>query len=370
MRIERITLYRIRLPLVHPFETSFGRMTDKTAILVRVDAEGLTGWGEAAVNEHPYYNEEDVVTAWHILRDYLVPAFVGRNLPDPEEAWRWMARVRGHHLAKAGLEMALWDLRAKAQGIPLARILGGVRDQVPVGVSIGIQEDVEALLDRIEAFVAQGYRRVKVKIRPGWDVEVLEAIRARFPDLPLMADANAAYRLEEADRLRALDPLNLMMIEQPLAHDDLWEHRQLQARLKTPICLDESIRTPEQGRAALEMGACRIINLKPGRVGGAWETMRLERIAREMGAPLWCGGMLETGVGRAHNVALASLPGFTLPGDLSGSDRYWHEDLVEPPFTVSPEGTLAVPQGPGIGVEVVEARVRRAAEAVWSQEAP
>lgn len=263
-------------------------------------------------------------------------------------------------MARAGLEAAFWDLLARQAGLPLARYLGGIRDRVPVGVSIGLQPTDELLLEKIRGYLEEGYQRIKVKIKPGRDVEMIAAIRRVFPEILLMADANSAYRLEDADRLAALDEFHLMMIEQPLHWDDLYEHSLLQARLRTPICLDESIHTARHARAALEMGACRIINIKPGRVGGLLEAKRIHDLCHARGIPVWCGGMLETGIGRAANVALASLPGFTLPGDLSASDRYYHEDLIDPPFVLNPDGTLSVPPGPGLGVHIDRRKVDRA----------
>lgn len=360
MIVERVELRVIRMRLKEPFETSFGREHDREAILVTVYADGLEGWGEVVASRDFGYSYETIETAWHVLRAFLIPAVLGQDIPDIEAVARMGERLRGHPMARAGLEAAFWDLFARRAGLPLARYLGGTRDRVPVGVSIGIQPTDELLLEKIRGYLEEGYQRIKVKIKPGRDVEMIAAIRRAFPEIPLMADANSAYTLEDADRLAALDEFRLMMIEQPLHWDDLYEHSLLQARLQTPICLDESIHTARHARAAIEMGACRIINIKPGRVGGLLEAKRIHDLCSARGIPVWCGGMLETGIGRAANVALASLPGFTLPGDLSASDRYYHEDLIDPPFVLNPDGTLSVPTGPGLGVDIDRRKVDRA----------
>jgi O-succinylbenzoate synthase len=364
MRVEQIELRHVELPLVHPFETSFGREEVRQTVIVSVRSEGLTGWGEAATSAGPWYEYETVETCWHVLRDFLAPSVVGREVATPEDVVGLMAPVRGHNIAKMGLEAAVWDLVGKAQRKSVAQLLGGVRgrmrDRVAVGVSIGVQSSARELLYRIGAFWAKGYSRVKIKIRPGWDVDVVRQVRACFADLPLMADANSAYTFADASRLAALDEFGLMMLEQPLAHDDLVEHAELQRRLSTPICLDESVPSLAAARAALALGSGRIINIKPGRVGGLTVAKSIHDLCRERGVPVWCGGMLETGIGRAHNVALASLPGFTLPGDISASDRYFREDLVEPPFVVTEDGMMGVPVGPGIGVAVVPERLEAA----------
>jgi len=352
MHIERIELRYVQLPLCRHFETSFGRAFGRDTILVTVWADGVEGWGESPVEDGPWYSPETVETAWHVQRDFLVPLLLGQRLETAAEAFARMAPVRGHQMAKAGLEQALWDIEARQKGLSVAQLLGGVRPRIESGVSVGIQDTLDELLAQVEGYLAQGYRRIKVKIKPGWDVDVVRALRARWPTVPLMVDANSAYTLADADHLAALDEFGLLMIEQPLAYDDIYEHSLLQPRLRTPLCLDESIHTPAHARAALEMGSCRIINIKPGRVGGLAQARRIHDLCRERGAPVWCGGLLETGVGRAHNVAIASLPGYTLPGDVSASDRYFTRDVVEPPFRLNPDGTIDVPQGPGIGVEV------------------
>ncbi|HFD39853.1 MAG TPA: o-succinylbenzoate synthase [Anaerolineae bacterium] len=360
MRIEQIEIRHLELPLIHPFETSFGRQEDRQAILVAVRGEGLTGWGEAATAAGPWYSYETVETGWYVLNTFLAPLLVGQEVSTPEDAARLMAPVRGHQIAKMGLEAAVWDLLGQAQGQSMAQMLGGVRERVAVGVSIGVQPSVAALLARMETFWAQGYSRIKIKIKPGWDVEVVRQVRRQFPDIPLMADANSAYTLDDADLLIALDEFDLMMIEQPLAYDDLVDHAALQHQLRTPICLDESVPSLAAARAALMLDSGRIINIKPGRVGGLTVARAIHDLCRVWDIPVWCGGMLETGVGRAHNVALASLPGFTLPGDISASARYFRQDIVEPAFEINDDGTMTVPTGPGIGVRVLLDRVEEA----------
>jgi O-succinylbenzoate synthase len=362
MRIEQVEIRHVEMPLLHPFETSFGREEVRTTILVAVRGEGLTGWGEAATSAGPWYEYETVETCWHVLREFLGPVLVGQEIATAEDAARLMAPVRGHHLAKMGLEAAVYDLLGQAQGRSIAQLLGGTRDRIAVGVSIGVQDSVLILLDRIGSFAAQGYSRVKIKIRPGWDVEIVRQVRRRYPELPLMVDANSAYTLADAEMLAALDKFDLMMIEQPLAYDDLVDHAELQRRLRTPICLDESVPSLAAARAALALGSGRIVNIKPGRVGGLTVARAIHDLCRGQDIPVWCGGMLETGIGRAHNVALASLPGFTLPGDISASARYFHQDIVEPAFEVNADGTMTVPAGPGIGVEVIGKRVEGATQ--------
>jgi O-succinylbenzoate synthase len=357
MHVERIELRYIQLPLKGHFETSYIRSLKRDTILVTVWADGVEGWGESAVEDGPWYSPETVETAWHVQRDFLVPMLLGKQLETAAEAFDRLALVRGHNMAKTGLEEALWDAEARQKGISVAQLLGSTNSRIESGVSVGIQDTLGELLELVEGYLAQGYRRIKVKIKPGWDVEVVRALRRRWPEVPLMADANSAYTLEDADHLAALDnagtpPFNLMMIEQPLAYDDIYQHSLLQRRLRTPVCLDESIHTPAHALAALELGSCRIINIKPGRVGGLAQARRIHDLCRAREVPVWCGGLLEVGVGRAHNVAIASLPGFTLPGDVSASDRYFERDVIEPPFCLNPDGTIDVPQGPGIGVEV------------------
>ncbi|MBI3159475.1 MAG: o-succinylbenzoate synthase [Chloroflexi bacterium] len=360
MNVEAITLRHLRMRLKSPFETSFGRIHGRECILLELRADGLTGYGECVADRDPWYSYETVGTAWHILKDHLIPPLLGQPLPSPEDFQAGAAGVRGHNMAKAGLEMALWDLSGKAAGKPLAARLGGVRATVPVGVSIGLQESAAALVKIVASYVESGYRRVKLKIKPGQDVGLARAVRSAFPDLALQVDANSAYTLESAEALLPLDDLGLLLIEQPLAEDDLWDHRQLQSRLRTPICLDESITSPRHARQALEMEAARIINIKAGRVGGLSAARAIHDLCRATGAPVWCGGMLETGVGRASNLALAALPGFTLPGDISASDRYYEEDITVERFILNPDSTIGVPAAPGLGVTLDPAALARA----------
>ncbi len=352
MRIERVEQFLIDMPLRQPFETSFGREESIHRVIVAVHSGGAVGYGESPVELLPLYSPETAETCWHVQRDALIPLLLRAELEHPTEVPAVFRPVRGHPMAKAGLEAAVWDLTARQAGVPVSRLLGGVRERVESGVSIGIQPSVEGLLEHIDAYRAEGYRRIKVKIRPGWDYDVLAAIRKRFPDIPLMADANSAYTPTDAPLLRQFDVFELLMLEQPLAHDDLLDHAALQRGMSTPLCLDESITTPGRAREALELGSCRIINIKPARVGGLTAARAVHDLCQAHDVPVWCGGMLETGIGRAHNLAAASLPNFTLPGDISASDRYWHQDIVEPPFVLNSDGTMDVPQGPGIGVEV------------------
>ena len=349
MRLGRVRLRFLTMRLKAPFVTSFGSQLERRFLLVEVEMDGVQGLGEVTCFGSPLYNEEFTDGAFLVLRDYLIPALLGKDLASPSEVIGRLEFVRRHHMAKSGLEGAIWDAFAKAQGIPLWQLLGGERRPIPVGVSIGIQDSPADLARVAAAFHAQGYRRLKLKIEPGRDVAYVAAVREALPDALIMADANSAYRLEDADRLRQLDGLHLMMLEQPLSHDDIFEHAELQRQLATPICLDESIHTPEDAALAIRLGSCKIINIKVGRVGGLENTRRMAALCKDAGVPVWCGGMLESGVGRAHNIALASLPGFTLPGDTSGSDRYWHEDIVTPPVVVEPDGTIPLPDGPGIG---------------------
>jgi O-succinylbenzoate synthase len=350
MKIERVTLRQIRMPLVHFFETSFGRTYERHMLLVEVQGEGISGFGEVTAGENPFYNEEWTASAWLILRDYAAPRFIGRSLAGPEDVYPLTAHIRGHNMAKGGLETAVWDLAARLECVPLwKKIGGGARREIPCGVSIGIQDSVEQLLDKIEHELADGYQRIKMKIKPGWDVDVVRRVRERFPSVKLMADANSAYTLADAARLRKLDEFYLMMIEQPLSHDDIIDHAQLQSMLQTPICLDECIRTAHHAEQAIRMKACGIINIKLGRVAGFAEARRLHDVAQAAGIPVWCGGMLEAGVGRAHNVALASLPNFVLPGDVSASKRYWKRDIIQPAVETTPRGTIEIRDEPGFG---------------------
>src|SRR5712692_5452829 len=353
MKLSRVTLREIRMPLVHFFETSFGRTTERRMILVEVEGEGSSGWGEVTAGENPFYNEEWTDSAWNILLDYAAPLALGRELQSAEEVSTLTARIRGHLMARGGLEAAAWDLEARLAGEPLwKRIGGGARKEIPCGVSIGIQDSVAQLLEKIETELAAGYQRIKMKIKPGWDVDVVREVRRRFPDILLMADANSAYTLADAARLKCLDEFGLMMIEQPLAHDEIIDHAKLQAQLKTPICLDECISSAHQAAQALAMDAGRIINIKLGRVGGFAEAKRVHDVAQKAGVPVWCGGMLEAGIGRAHNIALATLPNFVLPGDVSASQRYWKRDIIQPPVETTPRGTITVRDAPGFGYDL------------------
>jgi o-succinylbenzoate synthase len=352
MQIDHVSLYHLRMPLRSPFETSFGRTYERECILLTVDAEGLTGYGECVADAVPGYAYETTGTAWHILRDFLVPAVSGQLLPEPAAFQAQAAGLRGHPMAKAGLEMALWDLKGKIEGRSLREMLGGQREAVAVGVSVGIQATSEGLVEVVAGYLAQGYGRIKFKIKPGRDVADARAVRRAFPGIRLQVDANSAYTLASAWALHPLDDLDLLLIEQPLAEDDLWDHSRLQAAFRTPICLDESILSERHARHALEMGACRVINIKPGRVGGLSQAIAIHDLCRVQGVPVWCGGMLETGVGRAANLALASLPGFTLPGDISASDRYYQQDITQERFTLNSGSTITVPAGPGLGVTV------------------
>ena len=352
MRIDRITLREIRMPLVHPFETSFGRTTERRILLVEVEEDGAVGWGEVTCGERPFYNEEWVDAAWLILRDFVAPRILDIDIASAADIAGRSSHIRGHHMARGGLETAAWDLEARKLGLPLWQHIGGSRTEIDCGVSIGIQDSVEELLELIEREVRAGYQRIKIKIKPGWDVEVVRQVRAAFRTIRLMADANSAYALSDAAHLRRLDEFDLMMIEQPLSHDDIIDHAQLQARLDTPICLDECIRTARHAEQAIEMNAGRIINIKLGRVGGFSEALLVHNVARAHGIPVWCGGMLESGIGRAHNIALSTLDNFTLPGDVSASKRYWKRDIIDPPVEVGPEGTIAVRDEAGFGYEL------------------
>jgi O-succinylbenzoate synthase len=354
MKVDELSLYHVRMPLVSPFETSFGRIDHRECLVVRLASDGLTGWGEVAADYDPGYSYETTGTAWHILTKFAVPLLLGKDLADAADFQRRVAMIRGHQLAKAGVEMALWDLLGKREGQSLRQMLGGHRESVEVGVSVGLQRSPQMLVKTVESYLSKGYARVKIKIKPGRDVGDATAVRKAFPQLRLQVDANSAYSLESAASLLALDDLDLLLIEQPLYEDDLWEHSKLQGQFRTPICLDESITTPRHAQAALEMGACRIINIKPGRLGGLSQGVEVHDLCRERGVPVWCGGMLETGIGRASNLALASLPGFALPGDISASDRYYRRDITRERFTLNPDSTITVPDRPGLGVTVDE----------------
>ncbi|HTM30795.1 MAG TPA: o-succinylbenzoate synthase [Vicinamibacterales bacterium] len=362
MRIDRLELFLCRLPLVHFFETSFGRSYDRTFVLARMEGEGHEGWGEAVAEAHPYYSGETTETVWHIVTEFLAPLVLGREFGHPREVFAAMKRVRTHNMAKALLEMTAWDLYAKIRGQSLSSALGGTRARIASGVSIGIQDSFDQLLEKVAKERAAGYQRIKIKIKPGWDVEAVDRIRQKFGDILLMVDANAAYKLEDSAHLAKLDPYKLMMIEQPLEYDDVMDHVALQEAIKTPVCLDESIHTVRIARDAIAAKACRIINIKPGRVGGHQQSIELHDLCAANDIPVWHGGMLESGIGRAHNIHLASLPNFRLPGDIAASKRYYSPDLIEPAIEVSDDGTIPVPTGPGIGVNVVRERVEKATE--------
>ncbi|MBS1859432.1 MAG: o-succinylbenzoate synthase [Acidobacteria bacterium] len=350
MKLDRITLRQIRMPLVHFFETSFSRTYSRDIVLVEAHAGGLTGYGEVTAGENPFYNEEWTGSAWLILRDYAAPRVLGKPLESANDVFPLTAHIRGHNMARGGLETAVWDLFARAAGEPLWKTIGaGARREIPCGVSIGIQDSVEQLFEKIETELAAGYQRIKMKIKPGWDVDVVRRVRERFPSIKLMADANSAYTLADIDHLRKLDDFYLMMIEQPLAHDDIIDHATLQARLETPICLDECIRTAHHAEQAIQLRACGIINIKLGRVGGFREAKRVHDLAQAASIPVWCGGMLEAGIGRAHNVALATLPNFVLPGDVSASKRYWKQDIITPAVETTARGTIELRDEPGFG---------------------
>lgn len=354
MKIESITFHHISMPLVAPFETSFGRETERECIIVEVHSEGLVGYGECVASYTPGYNYETTGTAMHILKDFISPLILGKDTKDVLDFQERMISIRGHHLAKAGVEMALWDLIGKREGKPLRQLLGGVREAVEVGVSVGIQASPEKLVETVTGYVNSGYARVKIKIKPGRDVADAAAVRKAFPDIRLQVDANSAFSLDDAKSLQPLDDLNLLLIEQPLFEDDIWDHHKLQEMFKTPICLDESIVSPRHARYAIEMNACRIINIKAGRVGGLSQAISVHDLCRQNNMPVWCGGMLETNIGRASNLALASMPNFTLPGDVSASDRYYKRDITKEGFVLNADSTITVPTGPGLGVSIDE----------------
>jgi len=354
MKIEAITLREIRMPLVHFFETSFGRTYERRILLVTVHCQGLDTWGECVAGEDPFYSDEWIDSAWLTMKGYLAPAVIGRNLEAGHDCVALFARVRGHRMAKAAIENALWDAEAREKGQPLWKLLGGTRREIACGVSIGIQDTVEQLLEKIGTEVGAGYQRIKVKVKPGWDVKVLERIRQKWPDILLSCDANSAYTLEDIGHLKRFDQFKLLMIEQPLWNDDIYLHARLQRELKTRICLDESIRNARDAEMAAELRACGIMNIKVGRVGGFSEAVRVHDICQLHQIPVWCGGMLESGVGRAQNIALSTLNNFSLPGDVSASKRYWKEDIIEPEVTVSSQGTIKVCDQPGTGYRVRE----------------
>lgn len=352
MRIRAITLHHIELQLKTPFTASYGSHTDRETILIEVeDDSGAIGWGECVALDTPYYTEETVQTAWHILEQFLIPRLLGQSIEHPDQVYDHISLVKRHQMAKAGLESAIWDLYGQMTGTALSQLLGGHKREVESGVAIGLQSSTKEMLQQIESFLAAGYQRFKVKIKPGMDIALIRTIREAYPDLPLMADANSAYTLQDIEHLQRFDEFGLLMIEQPLGADDYVDHAQLQQRLNTPICLDESLSSYDDVRRAIQLGSCRVVNIKPGRVGGLREGKRIHDLCAAHDIPVWCGGMLESGVGRAHNIALATLANFTIPGDISASSRYWHRDVIYPEVIVE-NGKIRVPTGPGIGYEI------------------
>jgi o-succinylbenzoate synthase len=359
MHIESITVRELRMPLVHFFETSFGRTTERRVMLVELQLDGISAWGECVAGEHPYYSEESIDTAWYVIQAELGPALLGRRIDAGRDLPAMLQRVRGHRMAKAALENAVWEAEAQAKKIPLWKLLGGTRSEIACGVSLGIQDSAEQLLDRIAAELSAGYQRIKVKCKPGWDIQIFHRIRERWPEILLSCDANSAYTLSDIEHLKEFDRFNLLMIEQPLWNDDFYFHAKLQRELKTRICLDEAIHHGRSARAAIELGACGIINVKVGRVGGFTEAIAVHNVAQESNIPVWCGGMLESGIGRGDNVALSTLPNFSLPGDVSASKRYWKEDIIEPEVTVSQNGTIRINDRIGRGYEVRKDLIER-----------
>jgi O-succinylbenzoate synthase len=359
MRIREVTLREVRMKLIAPFETSVERLEERRIILAEVLTDSVIGWGECVAGEHPYYSPETTDTAWIVMRDFLWPMIKNKEIAAAADVWQLMEHVRGHNMAKAALEAAIWDAEAKQKGVPLSKLIGGTREEISSGVSIGIKDSLEELVAAVKKELAAGYQRVKIKVKPGKELPQVKRLREEFPGIKLMVDANSAYRSEDWPLLKQLESFYLMMIEQPLGWDDLYAHVELQKKLDTPICLDECIHTEEQARAAIFLGACKIINIKLGRVGGYTVARRIHDLCRQNGMPVWCGGMLESGIGRAHNIALSTLPNFTLPGDVTASRRYWDEDIIEPEVTVSAQGTIRVPAGPGIGFEPRRDRIEK-----------
>lgn len=353
IHIDEVRIRLLRMPLVRFFETSFGRTTERRIVLIEVVQDGISGWGEVTAGEHPFFNEEWTLSAYEIVKEYVAPKLIGRKLDSAAEVGALSAGIRGHNMARGGVECAVWDLEARLRNEPLwKRIGGGAREAISCGVSIGIQDTVDELLERIDTELQAGYQRIKLKIKPGWDMDVLRAVRQRFPEIQLTADANSAYTLRDLEHLKRIDEFGLVYVEQPLSHDDIIDHATLQQSLKTAICLDECIRAPRHAEQAIAMGAARVINIKLGRVGGFANAKRIHDVAQAAGVPVWCGGMLEAGIGRAHNIAMASLPNFVLPGDVSASKRYWSRDIIQPEVTVDAGGNIALPVGVGFGFEV------------------
>jgi len=357
MKIEQIELHQVELPLLHPFELSSEIIFNKVCIIISVHSGGISGYSECTAEAGPWYSSETSGTAWHILQEFLIPRIIGKDINSIDEVVQKFSGIRGNQMAKAGLEDAFWDLIAKANSISLSKMMGGVCDKIPVGVSIGIESSINKLLDVIEKHLSEGYKRVKLKIKPGWDIDIVKAVRERWPNILLQVDANSAYTLEQIQIFKELDQFNLLLIEQPLHYEDIVDHSKLQAEIKTPICLDESIHSFEHAKWALEINACKVINIKPGRVGGFTAAIKIHDLCEKKGIPVWCGGMFETNIGRAGNAALASLPNFTLPGDDSASARYFKEDIAEPNFVLNNDSTITVPSKPGIGVEIIPDRL-------------
>jgi len=368
MKIETIALREIRMRLKAPFETSFGTVHDRRILLVEVVAEGVSGWGEVTAGETPGYNAETTDTAWHVLTDFLAPALIGKNISQASDLPALMGHIRGHEMAKSGIENALWDVEAQLRGVPLYKHLGGTSEEIACGVSLGIRETPESLVKRVEEELASGYQRIKLKIKPGKDYKFVAAVRKEFPRIRLSVDANSAYSLEDASHLQSFDEFDLLMMEQPLSWDDIYAHSKLQSQIKTAICLDECIHNTRHALTAIELNACRIINIKLGRVSGHSEAQLMQDTCRTHGVPVWCGGMLESGIGRAHNIAMSTLPGFSLPGDVSASRRYWSEDIIEPAVEVTSRGTILVPKTPGLGYAVKRDFVEKITvrRSVWS----
>ena len=349
MRLHSLTLREIHLKLITPFETSMDRVSERRIILAEAHLDGVSGWGECTAGETPYYCPEDTETAWHILKNFLWPRLKGKELSSAADVWPLLEQVRGHNMAKATVETAVWDAEAKLKNIPLWKLIGGERQEISCGVSIGIKDSLDELSTTVKKELATGYQRIKIKIKPGKDLALVQRLRQDFPQIKLMVDANSAYRREDLPLLKQLDAYYLMMIEQPLGWDDLFGHVEIQKNLQSPICLDECIHTYEQAEAAIALGACKIINIKLGRVGGLLQAKRIHDLCRHSSIPVWCGGMLESGIGRAQNIAMSTLPNFSLPGDVTASQRYWHEDVITPEVTVTAQGTIRVPSEPGIG---------------------
>ena len=359
MRVEAITLRKLRMRLKSPFETSFGITHDRPVLLVELQADGLTGWSEVTATEGPFYNSESIDIAWLVIREFLAPLILGKSLACAAEVGRHFCAVRGHEMARAGIENALWDIEAQQRSVPLATLLGGTQTEIACGVSLGLQSSPDKLLEKVATEVAAGYQRIKIKIKPGMDLAFISAVRNAFPDIRLSVDANSAYTLGDIDFLRQFDDFNLLMIEQPLWWDDIYNHAKLQKQLKTWICLDESIRQLRDAQTAIDLEACGIINIKLGRVGGYSSARQIQACCLSQNISAWCGGMLECGIGRAHNIAVSTLPGYTLPGDVSASQRYWAEDVIEPEVTVTRQGTISVPQTPGLGYHVRHELIER-----------